>query len=52
MKNRKGQPICGATTEGPTVKDGGRSRPLWRGNCRRVVKVEGTRCHQHKGGQQ
>jgi len=47
MKNRKGQPICGATIAGPIVRDSGRSRPLWRGNCRRVVKAEGERCHQH-----
>ena len=48
MKNRKDQPICGATTTGPIVKDGGRSRPLWRGHCQRVVKAECDRCYQHK----
>lgn len=48
MKNRKGQPICGKTVEGPIVKDRGRSRPLWRSNCRRVVKAESDYCWQHK----
>ena len=48
MKNSKGQPVCGATVTGPIVKDGGRSRPLWRRGCLRVVSAEGQRCHQHK----
>jgi len=48
MKNRKDQPICGVTVTGPIVKDRGRSRPLWRGPCQRVVKVEGERCHTHR----
>ena len=48
MKNRKDQPICGAPIDGPRVKDGGRTRPLYRGHCRRVVKAEGERCYQHR----
>jgi hypothetical protein len=43
------KPTCGATIEGPIVKDMGRSRPLWRDRCRRKVAEAGLRCWQHGG---
>lgn len=43
------KPTCGATIEGPIVKDRGRSRPLWRDQCRRKVASPELRCWQHGG---
>jgi len=44
MKNRKGQPICGATINGPKM---GRNVVLWRKNCGNRVKNEGDHCRFH-----
>lgn len=49
MLNEGRPDTCGATIEGPIVKDGGRSRPLWRDRCRRKVRESGQRCWQHGG---
>jgi hypothetical protein len=46
MKNKKGQPICGYTINGPHVA---RNVVMWIKQCGHIVKEEGQRCWQHGG---